>query len=503
MTTSTAPAASAVPNTRHPRGLRTLFFTEMWERFSFYGMRGLLILFMTASTAHGGLGLDDVTATAMYGLYNATVYVATLPGGWIADRLLGAQRTVWYGGIIIMLGHFTLAIPAVPTFYLGLVFLVLGTGLLKPNISAIVGELYPEGGQRRDAGFTFFYMGINLGALLGPIITGYLAASDRFGWHYGFAAAGVGMLFGLVQYRLSRHHLGDAGMYPDHLRSDGKTKAAPPHGWLLVGIGVGLIAFLTLLGLTGHLHIHAASLARWATVTITAIGALYFVGVFIFGNLSTTERNKVIVIAVLIVANAFFWSGFEQAGSSLNLFAERYTDRMFFGFEIPTAWFQSLNPMYILILAPFFASLWVNLGKRNLNPSIPAKFALGLIQMGLGFLVMYGAATFVIKGQSVLPTWLMLTYLIHTMGELCLSPVGLSAMTKLSPKRFVSQMMGIWFLSTALGEILAGLLAGRFNPESLNDMPNLYLHIVAFGVGSGIVLLLLTRPLKKLMGDNQ
>ena len=502
MTTSTAAESTPVPNNRHPKGLRTLFFTEMWERFSFYGMRGLLILFMTASVKQGGLGLDDVTATAMYGLYNAAVYVATLPGGWIADRLMGAQRTVWYGGIIIMLGHFTLAIPAVPSFYLGLVFLVLGTGLLKPNISAIVGELYPEGGQRRDAGFTFFYMGINLGALFGPLVTGYLASSEYFGWHYGFAAAGVGMLFGLIQYRLSRKLLGDAGMYPDHLRPDGKTEAPPRFGWLLVGIGVGLIAFLTILGLTGHLDIHAATLARWATIIIAVIGTLYFVGVFIFGRLDTRERKHIIVIAVLIVANAFFWSGFEQAGSSLNLFAERYTDRVFFNFEIPTAWFQSLNPMYILILAPFFASLWVNLGRRNLNPSIPAKFALGLIQMGLGFLVMYGASTYVVKGQSVLPTWLLLTYLIHTMGELCLSPVGLSAMTKLSPKRFVSQMMGIWFLSTALGEILAGLLAGRFHPDSLSDMPSLYLQIIAFGVGSGIILLLFTKPLKKLMDDS-
>jgi len=359
MTTDTTAAA---PGRTHPRGLYTLFFTEMWERFSYYGMRALLVLFMTASIADGGLGIDDVKATAMYGLYNAAVYVATLPGGWIADRLMGAQRTVWYGGIIIMLGHFTLAIPAVPTFYLGLVFLVLGTGLLKPNISAIVGELYPEGGQRRDAGFTIFYMGINLGAMIGPLICSTLGESERFGWHYGFAAAGVGMLFGLIQYRLTQHHLGDAGMYPDHLTPDGKTEAAPRHGWLIVGIGVGVIAFLTVLGLTGNLDIHPVTLAKWATGIIAAIGTMYFVGVYIFGRLSTTEKKYIAVIAVLVTANAFFWSGFEQAGSSLNLFAERYTDRLLMGFEIPAGWFQSLNAGFILILAPFFASLWVNLG---------------------------------------------------------------------------------------------------------------------------------------------
>ena len=478
-----------------------MFFTEMWERFSYYGMRALLVLFMTANLTDGGLGYDDATATALYGLYNAAVYVATLPGGWIADRLLGAQRTVWYGGIIIMLGHFTLAIPAVPTFYLGLIFVVLGTGLLKPNISAIVGELYHDDGHHRDAGYTIFYMGINLGAMIGPLICSTLGESKLFGWHYGFAAAGVGMFFGLIQYRLTRHHLQDAGLYPDHLRPNGRTKTAPRYGWLLVGCIVGAIAFLAVLGLTGNLQIHPVVLARWATVTIAAIAALYFVSIFLFGRLNASERKCVFVIVILVIADAIFWSGFEQAGSSLNLFAERYTDRLFLGFEITTGWFQSLNPLFILILAPFFASLWINLGKRNMNPTIPTKFALGLIQMGLGFLVMYGASHFVIKGESVLPTWLFFTYLIHTTGELCLSPVGLSAISKLAPKRFVSQMMGIWFLGTAQGEILAGLLAGRFNPESLQDMPSLYLQIIAIGVSSGIILLLLSRPISRLTGD--
>ena len=259
---------------------------------------------------------------------------------------------------------------------------------------------------------------------------------------------------------------------------------------------------LTVLGLSGIWTFDAVGLAHWTTLIIALMAILYFAYVFIFGQLNATERKCVSVIVVLVIAEVIFWSGFEQAGSSLNLFAERYTDKMFLGMDIPTGWFQSLNPLMILILAPFFAALWVNLGKRNLDPSTPAKFAFGLMQMGLGFLVMYGASRFVVKGETVLPTWLFFTYLIHTTGELCLSPVGLSAVSKLSPKRFVSQMMGIWFLGSALGNILAGLLAGRFNPESLNDMPGLYLQIIAIGVGSGVILLLLSSPIRKLTGNN-
>ena len=483
----------------HPRGLYTLFFTEMWERMSYYGMRALLVLFMTAALDNGGLGIDDVTATAIYGLYTAAVYVAALPGGWIADRLLGAQQAVWFGGIVIAMGHFTLAIPAGPTFYLGLMLVVLGTGLLKPNISAIVGELYTTGGASRDAGFTIFYMGINLGGMIGPLICSTLGESTTFGWHYGFAAAGVGMLIGLIQYRWSRRHLGDAGRYPAHLRPDSDTSEAPAYGWLKVGIGVGLIIFLVLLGISGALKLDPVQLARGTTYIITAIAALYFIYVFMFGRLSPLERNCIIVIVILVIAEAVFWSGFEQAGSSLNLFAERYTERFLFSFEIPAGWFQSLNPMFILILAPFMASLWVNLGRRNLDPSIPVKFGLGLIQLGLGFLVMYGASSFVVRGENVLPTWLFFTYLLHTTGELCLSPVGLSAVSKLSPKRFVSQMMGIWFLGTALGSLLAGLLAGRFNPESLDDMPGLYMQIITIAVIAGIFMLMLAFPVKQLI----
>ena len=485
----------------HPRGLYTLFLTEMWERMSYYGMRALLVLFMTAAVTDGGLGFDDTTATAIYGLYTAAVYLVALPGGWIADRLIGAQQAVWYGGITIALGHFTLAIPAVTTFYMGLMLVVLGTGLLKPNISAIVGELYSTGGSSRDAGYTIFYVGINLGAMIGPLICSTLGESTRFGWHYGFAAAGIGMVAGLIQYRLTRHQLGDAGNYPAHLRPEADAGGAPAYGWLKVGIGVGLIIFIFLLGISGALKINPVQLARGSTYFISLVAAMYFTYVFLFGRLTRVERNCVAVIVILVIAEAIFWSGFEQAGSSLNLFAERYTDRLVYGFEIPAGWFQSLNPMFILIVAPFTAALWVNLGRRNLDPSIPVKFGLGLIQLGLGFLVMYGASSFVLHGDSVMPTWLFVTYLLHTTGELCLSPVGLSAISKLSPKRFVSQMMGIWFLGMALGNLIAGLMAGRFNPESLEDMPGLYMQITSIAVISGILMIILAIPLKRLIKE--
>ena len=473
----------------------------MWERFSYYGMRALLVLFMTAAITEGGLGLDDVTATAIYGLYTAAVYVAALPGGWIADRMIGAQNAVWYGGIVIMLGHFTLAIPAQPTFYIGLMLVVLGTGLLKPNISAIVGELYPQGGSNRDAGFTIFYMGINLGAMLGPLVCSTLGENDSFGWHYGFAAAGIGMFLGLIQFRFTRYRLHGAGIYPAHIRGDTETGTAPRFGWLIIGIGLGLTIFTVLLGLSGVISFEPVRLAQNSTYLITAIAALYFTYIFVFGKLTGVERNCVVVIVILVIAEAIFWSGFEQAGSSLNLFAHRYTEREMLGFSIPAGWFQSLNPMFILILAPFMASLWVNLGRRNLDPSIPTKFALGLIQLGLGFFVIFLASRFVAGGEIVLPTWLFFTYLLHTTGELCLSPVGLSAISKLSPKRFLSQMMGIWFLGSALGNLIAGLLAGRFDPESLNDMPGLYLQIIAIAVGSGLLLLAVAEPIKKFIGD--
>jgi POT family proton-dependent oligopeptide transporter len=477
----------------HPRGLATLFFTEMWERFSYYGMRALLVLFMVEQIEAGGLGYTDQTATAIYGIYTAFAFLICLPGGWIADRLWGAQRAIWVGGVIIAAGHFVLAVPGVTTFFLGLILVCAGTGLLKPNVSAVVGDLYAENDPRRDAGFTIFYMGINIGAAAGPLLCGWLATQD---WHYGFAAAGVGMLAGLIQFRLMRSGLGTAGLRP----------ASPPSqrlqttAWSVVA-GVFVLALVLLAaGVNGWIDFDAPALARGTALALVVAAIVYFAYVFLTGRLTSVERNRVIVIVVLVIACAIFWAGYEQAGSSLNLFAERFTMRELAGFEIPASWFQALNPTFIILLAPLYAMLWVSLARRFLEPAAPAKFALGLIILGLGFAVMIGAAALVAQGRQVWPTWLVFTYLFHTMGELALSPVGLSAMTKLAPRRFVGQMMGMWFMCTALGNALADVIAGTFDAGALSEWPWLYTQIVLLTVGSGLLLLVFAKPLRRLMG---
>ena len=333
----------------HPRGLSTLFFTEMWERFSYYGMRALLILFMTDMVATGGLGMTDVTATAIYGLYTFGVYAVALPGGWIADRLMGQRRAVLWGGIVIAAGHFTMAVPTTNAFYLGLVLIVLGTGLLKPNVSAIVADLYPEGGARRDAGFSVFYMGINVGALAGPLVCGTLG--ENVNWHLGFSAAGVGMLLGVVQYVWGRRYLGEAG----ELRSTpGEKHQAWRTRFLGVGGVVGLTAVFAVFQAAGMLSLSILIVAQGTGVLITILVVLYFAYVFLWGNLTEDERKRVAVIPLLFLAAAIFWSGFEQAGSSMNLFAERLTNRAILGSEIPASWLQSINPLFIILLAPVF-----------------------------------------------------------------------------------------------------------------------------------------------------
>lgn len=481
-------AAESVPRGQ-PRGLATLFFTEMWERFSYYGMRAFLILFLV-DKVHGGFGLTDKMAGAIYGLYTAGVYLAALFGGWMADRFLGAQRAVWYGGIIIMLGDFTLAIPRTDTFYLGLCLLVLGTGMLKPNVSAIVGELYPEGGARRDAGFSIFYMGINLGAFIGPLICSPLAEQN---WRYGFAAPGVGMFFGLLQYRFFIKSLGKAGAQPGHQEGVRKKDLA-----VLFSI---LGALLLTIGLTwaGVLHLNPISLAENTKYVIVGIGALFFIVAFFFLDLDAVEKKRVGVSLVLFLASVMFWSGFEQAGSSLNLFAERHTDRGFFGHVIPAGVFQMLGPLFVIVLAPVMAALWLALARRKREPSLPVKFGVGLLLLAAGFGVIAWAATFVKHGGKVLPTWLIAMYLLHTFGELCVSPVGLSSMTKLAPKRLVGQMMGIWFLATSLGNLIAGQIAGSFDPTKVETLPWGFFQIVLTAGGTGVVVLLLARPIQRLI----
>lgn len=473
----------------HPRGLATLFFTEMWERFSYYGMRALLILFMTAAVADGGLGFDTAKAGAIYGLYTAFVYLLALPGGWIADRVIGTRRAVLIGGIIIAAGHFSMAVPGMTTFYLGLALIVIGTGLLKPNISAMVGDLYPEGGARRDAGFSIFYMGINIGAFAAPLIVGFLGES--IDWHLGFGAAGVGMVLGVIQYIVGGRHLGTAGVYTGDAitQSRGMRQLSMAVLAMIVVFG-GLFA----LSSSGAITFTATGLADIAGVLIAGIAIAYFVVVFTAGGLDGVEKKRIGVVFILFIFSAVFWSGFEQAGSSLNLVARELTDRVVFGWEAPASWLQAVNPLFIISLAPVFAWLWVALGSRE--PSSPMKFALGLILLGAGFLVMVAATSLAVTGRQISPMWLVLTYFLHTSGELCLSPVGLSTVTKLAPQRYVGQMMGIWFMSISLGNLMAGRVAGMF--ETL-PLPQLFGAVTATTAGAGIVLLLLVRPIRKLM----
>ena len=477
----------------HPRGLSTLFFTEMWERFSYYGMRGILVLFMTAAAATGGMGLDDVTATAIYGLYTAAVYLVALPGGWIADRLLGLRRAVFWGGCVIAAGHFTLAIPSTVAFYVGLTLIVIGTGLLKPSISAVVGDLYPEGGARRDAGFSVYYMGVNLGAFLGPLVCGLLG--ETVNWHLGFSAAGVGMVVGLVQYSYGQKFLGSAG----NLRSefqDAAVRKQSLRGLLRVVEGlVGVFLVLTALAQAGAVRLTLLGVVDWTGIFIACLATGFLLYVVMFGRLTVVEKKRVGVIAVTFLAAACFWSGFEQGGSSMNLFAQRLTNRTIAGWEMPASWLQSVNALFIILLAPVFSLIWMRLGSRT--PSTPAKMALGLLQLGLGFAVLAWASTYASLDRPVSPNWLVITYLFHTTAEQCLSPIGLSSTTKLAPSRYAGQMMGIWFMGAALGNLLAGRVAGLIHSLPL---PQLFGAVTLFSMGTGLLLLLFTRPLKRWMG---
>ena len=482
----------------HPAGLATLFFLEMWERLSFYGMRALLVLFLVHSVAQGGFGLDVRTAAAIYGLYVGGTYIACLPGGWIGDRLLGSQRAVLIGGIIITCGHVLLGFaPSRPVFFLGLLVIVIGTGLLKPNASAIVAQLYSGGGAPLDAGFTIYYVGVNVGATIGPLITGWLG--ERYGWSYGFMAAAVGMAIGVLQFLWSRRYLGDAGRAPmarsaEVLAATAARRALP---WLCAG-GLALCTAVLLLW-GGWVRFSPLVVLNFSTLAVVAIAILYFLYLLFGAGLDPVERRRVGVVIVLFVASALFWAGYEQAGSSFNLFAERDTARAVLGFTVPASWFQSLNPIYIVVFGPVFSVLWVRLGMRDLDPSLPLKFIFGLLGMALGFIVMAMAARVVLAGALASMGWLTLTYLLHTWGELCLSPVGLSAVSKLVPRRFVGQSLGVWFVSISLGELIAGRIAGNFDPEHLATMPALFMRIFWFGLICAAALALLLPLLRRWM----
>ena len=489
----------------HPKGLATLFVTEMWERFSYYGLRPLLILFMAAALMDGGFGFERDQASAIVGIYGACVYLASLPGGWVADRLLGLRRAILYGAVLISLGHISIGFSAfqhsrIP-FFLGLILIVLGTGLLKPNISAIVGDLYPEGGERRDAGFSIFYMGINTGAFLGQLVTGFLG--EKVGWHWGFGAAGVGMIIGLIYFTTqSKRTLGNLGLepvrHPDPVIHARQTRTAKT----FLAAGLGALALIVILAASGVVALDAQVIGRYMTGAMITMSVLFFAFVFIAGKLSSDEKKRVAVIFVLFVFAAIFWSAFEQAPTSLNLFARDFTDRQMGGFEIPATWFQSVNSAFIILLAPVFAALWVGLGKRKIDISSPAKFAVGLALAGVGFVVMYFAATRVVGGQGLLlvsPWWLVASYFFQTVGELSLSPVGLSSMTKLSPRKYVGQMMGIWFTASALGNLVAGLVGGNVDPEKLEQMPTLFFTTSVSLFIAAVVLGVLAIPIRKMM----
>jgi len=474
----------------HPRGLATLFFTEMWERFSYYGMRGILILFMVDAIQTGGLGMTDGKAAAIYGLYTAAAYLTALPGGWFADRLVGARNAVFYGGGLIAAGQFTLALGSTTQvgFYAGLFLVVMGTGLLKPNVSAIVGDLYPEGGARRDAGFSVFYMGINLGAFIGPILCGFLG--ETIAWKWAFMAAGIGMVAGLIQYKVGAG-LADLGGKPE-LDAAERAKANKTLWGVVGGIAVVAFAFYFLQS-RGITSIGLQQGAQLTGVLIFGLVVVYFLGHLLFGGLEPVEKKRLIVIFFLFLGAALFWSGFEQAGSSMNLFAERLTNRVIFGWEAPASWLQAVNPIFIIVLAPVFGWLWIALGSKN--PSIPMKFGLGLVLLGIGFLVMAWAAVYASPEHSVTPMWLVVTYFLHTSGELCLSPVGLSSITKLSPKRLVGQMMGIWFMGASLGNLIAGLAAAEMENFELTQ---LFGSVAGIVIGAGILFVLFKGPVHRL-----
>ncbi|PWT90066.1 MAG: dipeptide/tripeptide permease [Acidobacteria bacterium] len=429
----------------HPKGLSTLFFTEMWERFSYYGMRAFLILYMIAPVEKGGLGWDKGPAGKLYGTYTGSVWLATIGGGLIADWWLGQYRSVLVGGILITLGHFTLAFHALPAFYAGLALIVIGTGLLKPNVSTLVGSLYEQNDARRDAGFSIFYMGINLGATIGPLIAGYLA--QKVDWHIGFACAGVGMTAGLIQYVLGRRRLQIA---IDRLGAQSKKPAAANPG-----------------------------------KTESA-----------FSGFTTAEYKRLMAVVVFFLFATIFWGAYEQAGSTLNIFADQYTRLSVFGFSFPSSWFQSVPSLFVILLAPAFAWLWVRLGPRE--PSSPAKFAIGLFFVGLSFLLLVPASS-IAQGQGirVSPMWLIMVYLLQEFGELCLGPVGLSLVTKLAPQRVVGLMMGVWFLSLAAGDKIAGQVTQLMDVYPLTQ---LFGGVGLVAIAVGVVLVFLIKPIKNLMG---
>ena len=524
----------------HPRGLATLFFTELWERFSFYGMRAILTLYMVAPLEQGGLGFEVKHAASVYGTYTMSVYLTGLPGGMVADRLLGAKLAVLLGGIVIAFGHFSMVFHSITFFYLGMVLIAIGTGLLKPNISAMVGSLYDKDDLRRDSGFSIFYMGINIGAVLAPLVCGYLAQGESFkgfvarmgfdvstSWHWGFGAAGVGMCLGLIIYVLNRNRLPQvARPVIDNKRTDEPEKAqtratvngvspgrsnpviavilslipglghiyrgqmGPGLAWLFAFIVSGILAWLWYLagggpllvvGMIGIVIASAVSAARQPQPG---------------KQLTTEEWKRVGAIFVFFLFTILFWAAYEQKGASLNLFAKDLVRTEAFGIRFPSSWLQSCTPAFVILLAPIFSMLWLRLGQRQ--PSSPVKFTLGLLFIGLAYCLIVPAAWMTAYGR-ISPLWLVGLYFLEVVGEMCLSPVGLSTVTKLAPVKLVGIMMGVWVLAAAFGSKLAGELSKSYVPSS-GPLVKLYGGIAAGLLISAGILALLTPRVRKLMG---
>jgi POT family proton-dependent oligopeptide transporter len=504
-----ATAAAAAPDSTtdrsffgHPRGLATLFFTEMWERFSYYGMRAILMLFMTAAVVNGGLGFDAATAGPIYGLYTSMVYVVALPGGWFADRVIGQRHAVLVGGIVIMLGHISLAMQGLPYFLLGLFLVICGTGLLKPNISTMVGQLYSAEDARRDSGFSLFYMGINLGGFLAPLACGFLAQHPRFqallvswgmdparSWHWGFGAAAVGMFFGIIQYVLGARHLRGAGIAPGDPLAPNRRKLAK------VVLAVLILGGAAILLSSGNSAIAAMPTVNKTMAVVLLVTPLaFFTWLLTVGSRDRDERKRHLVIFVLFLGASVFWSAFEQAGSTLTLFAKESTRHSFLGITFPASWFQSVNSLWIIVLAPVFAWIWLRLGRRE--PSTPTKFALGLFFLAAGFAILIPAARFSAGGGAVSAGWLITTYLLHTIGELCLSPVGLSAMTKLAPMRYAGLMLGVWFLAASVGNFIGGNVAGLYDAFTTDQI---FTAVTVFVLAACALMLLFVRPIKRML----
>jgi len=471
----------------HPKGLFVLFFAEMWERFSYYGMRALLILYLTKHWL-----FSDSNAGLIYGAYTALVYITPVLGGYLADKYLGQRKAVVYGAVLLTLGHFLMGFEgdggqdpsSLNIFWLALAFIIVGSGFLKANISVIVGQLYPRTDQRRDPAYTIFYMGINLGAFLGSLLCGYIG--ETYGWSYGFGLAGFGMLLGLVVFVWGKPLLLGRGEAPIAL---GKALE-----WGLYA--VGLVAVIACWWMVQNQSVVGSLLGVFGGILVA-----YVIGFSVI-KLPSEDRDRIFAAMFLIFVSIVFWALFEQAGNSLNLFTDRHVDRS----GVPASVFQSLNAAYIFLLAPLFAWTWTSLGKKGLEPSAPFKFGLGVVQVGLGFLVLVWGAEAVGMDAAVPVIFIFLIYLLHTTGELCLSPVGLSAMNRLAPAHMASLIMGTWFFASATGNFAAGLISAAAGGEGLEGeeagkelVLSVYSTVGWYAIGIGIVVLLISPFVKKLM----